>query len=48
MKLELQDSEYFSVVGAEDAGNKVAPGLTASFTVFFTPHENKVLEIERK
>eukprot|EP00064_Thunnus_orientalis_P014555 superscaffoldBa00002544_g14601 len=41
MKLELQDSEYFSVVGAEDAGNKVAPGLTASFTVFFTPHENK-------
>ncbi|KAM7396206.1 hypothetical protein PAMP_019263 [Pampus punctatissimus] len=48
MKLELQDSEYFSVVGPEDAGNKVAPGLSATFTVFFTPQENKVLEIENK
>ncbi|XP_053175951.1 hydrocephalus-inducing protein homolog [Scomber japonicus] len=40
MKLELQDSEHFTVVG-EDAGNKVAPGLSASFSVFFTPQENK-------
>lgn len=48
MKLELQDSEYFSVVGPEDAGNKVAPGLSATFTVLFTPQENKVWKIESK
>ncbi|KAM8849594.1 hydrocephalus-inducing protein homolog isoform 2-T2 [Spinachia spinachia] len=39
--LELQESEYFHVVGPEDAGSRVAPGLSASFTVFFTPQENK-------
>ncbi|KAM7413943.1 hypothetical protein PAMA_018980 [Pampus argenteus] len=48
MKLELQDSEYFSVVGPEEAGNKVAPGLSATFTVCFTPQESKVLEIGSK
>lgn len=46
MKVELQDSEYFHVVGPEDAGSKVAPGLSATFTVIFTPQENKVLETE--
>lgn len=44
VKLELEDSEYFHVVGPEDAGCKVAPGLSATFTVIFTPQENKVLE----
>lgn len=46
VKLELQDSEYFHVVGPEDAGSKVAPGMSATFTVSFTPQENKVLETE--
>ncbi|XP_049928998.1 hydrocephalus-inducing protein homolog isoform X2 [Epinephelus moara] len=41
VKLELEDSEYFHVVGPEDAGCKVAPGLSATFTVIFTPQENK-------
>lgn len=41
VRLELQDSEYFSVA-SEDAGRKVAPGLSATFTVFFSPQENKV------
>ncbi|XP_077955507.1 hydrocephalus-inducing protein homolog isoform X2 [Gasterosteus aculeatus] len=38
---ELQESEYFQVVGPPDAGRRVAPGLSATFTVFFTPQENK-------
>ncbi|XP_031731518.1 hydrocephalus-inducing protein homolog isoform X1 [Anarrhichthys ocellatus] len=41
VKLELPESEYFRVVGPEDAGSRVAPGLSATFTVFFTPQENK-------
>nr|XP_029134421.1 hydrocephalus-inducing protein homolog [Labrus bergylta] len=41
VKVEQQDSEYFHVVGPEDAGSKVAPGLSATFTVYFTPQENK-------
>ncbi|XP_028440234.1 hydrocephalus-inducing protein homolog [Perca flavescens] len=41
VKLELQDSEFFRVVGTEGTGSKVAPGLFATFTVFFTPQENK-------
>ncbi|XP_074533739.1 hydrocephalus-inducing protein homolog [Halichoeres trimaculatus] len=41
VKVEQQDSEFFHVVGPEDGGNKVAPGLSATFTVFFTPLENK-------
>lgn len=45
VKLELQDSEYFHVVGPEES--KVAPGLSATFTVSFTPQENKVLETDR-
>ncbi|XP_026221932.1 hydrocephalus-inducing protein homolog [Anabas testudineus] len=41
VRLEQQDSEYFHVVASEDAGRKVAPGLSATFTVFFNPQENK-------
>ncbi|XP_032380059.1 hydrocephalus-inducing protein homolog [Etheostoma spectabile] len=41
VKLELQDSEFFHVVGTEGTSSKVAPGLFATFTVFFTPQENK-------
>ena len=45
VKLELHDSEYFLVVGPEDAGSKVVPGMSATFNVLFTPQENKVLDI---
>ncbi|XP_040894088.1 hydrocephalus-inducing protein homolog [Toxotes jaculatrix] len=41
VKLELQDSEYFRVVGPKNAGSKVPPGMSATFTVLFTPQENK-------
>ncbi|XP_010782068.1 hydrocephalus-inducing protein homolog, partial [Notothenia coriiceps] len=41
VKLERQDSDFFHVAGPEDAGSRVAPGLAASFTVSFTPQENK-------
>lgn len=42
VKLEHQNSEQFYVVGPEDRGCKVAPGMSATFTVFFTPQEIKV------
>ncbi|XP_075327326.1 hydrocephalus-inducing protein homolog [Odontesthes bonariensis] len=41
VKLEQQDSEQFHVAGPQDAGRKVAPGMSATYTVFFTPQENK-------
>ncbi|XP_070763174.1 hydrocephalus-inducing protein homolog [Enoplosus armatus] len=41
VRLELQDSEYFHVLGPEEAGSKVAPGMSATFVVSFTPQENK-------
>ncbi|KAM6936867.1 hydrocephalus-inducing protein homolog [Xenentodon cancila] len=41
VKLEHQNSENFIVVGTEDVCCKVAPGMAATFTVFFTPQENK-------
>ncbi|XP_075998117.1 hydrocephalus-inducing protein homolog [Genypterus blacodes] len=41
VKVEQQDSQYFHVVGPDDTGCRVAPGMTATFTVFFTPLEQK-------
>ncbi|KAM8861524.1 hydrocephalus-inducing protein homolog isoform 3-T3 [Synchiropus picturatus] len=41
VKLQHHDSEQFVVVSPEDARIKVAPGLSVTFTVFFTPRENK-------
>lgn len=46
VKLEQQDSPHFHAVGREGAGQKVAPGMSATFFVSFTPTENKVLETE--
>ena len=43
VKLELQDSDYFHAIGPKDAGSKVAQGMSAEFTVSFTPQESKVL-----
>ncbi|XP_037834213.1 hydrocephalus-inducing protein homolog [Kryptolebias marmoratus] len=41
VRLELQDSEQFYVLGPENGSSKVAPEMAALFTVFFTPQENK-------
>ncbi|XP_047205151.1 hydrocephalus-inducing protein homolog isoform X6 [Girardinichthys multiradiatus] len=41
VKLERDISEQFYVVGPENGSSKVAPGMTLSFTVFFTPQESK-------
>ncbi|MEQ2189453.1 hypothetical protein GOODEAATRI_025464, partial [Goodea atripinnis] len=41
VKLEQDISEQFYVVGPENGSSKVAPGMTLSFTVFFTPQESK-------
>lgn len=42
VKMEPQHSEYFHVAGSKDAYSKVVPGMSATFTVSFTPQENKV------
>ncbi|XP_049339422.1 hydrocephalus-inducing protein homolog isoform X2 [Astyanax mexicanus] len=41
VKVVVEDSLYFKVISTEDVGSKVAPGLTCTFTVLFTPQENK-------
>uniref|UniRef100_A0A3Q2PEK1 HYDIN axonemal central pair apparatus protein n=1 Tax=Fundulus heteroclitus TaxID=8078 RepID=A0A3Q2PEK1_FUNHE len=41
VKLEQDVSEHFYVVGPESGSSKVAPGMTTSFMIFFTPHESK-------
>nr|XP_046249402.1 hydrocephalus-inducing protein homolog [Scatophagus argus] len=41
VRVEPQDSEHFHVVGPKDGGGKVVPGMSATFTVCFTPLENK-------
>ncbi|XP_013867590.1 hydrocephalus-inducing protein homolog [Austrofundulus limnaeus] len=41
VRLELQQSEQFQVLGPEGGSSKVAPGMTAVFTVHFTPQENQ-------
>ncbi|XP_027883649.1 hydrocephalus-inducing protein homolog isoform X2 [Xiphophorus couchianus] len=41
VKLEQDISEQFYVVGPETGRSKIAPGMTASFMIFFTPQENK-------
>ncbi|XP_023811732.1 hydrocephalus-inducing protein homolog isoform X1 [Oryzias latipes] len=44
VKLEQQESEDFFVVGPVNSGSKVAPGMSITFTVGFTPKENKDYE----
>ncbi|TMS05542.1 Hydrocephalus-inducing protein-like protein [Larimichthys crocea] len=41
VKLEQQHSEYFHVDGPHEPGGKISPGLSATFTVSFTPLDNK-------
>lgn len=42
VKVVEDDSLYFKVVSPVDVCNKVAPGMASTFTVLFTPQENKV------
>lgn len=42
VKVIEEDSLYFKVVSPLDASKKVAPGMASTFTVLFTPQENKV------
>ncbi|XP_060779913.1 hydrocephalus-inducing protein homolog [Neoarius graeffei] len=41
VKLIEDDSLYFKVLSPVDGCNKVAPGMASTFTVIFTPQENK-------
>ncbi|XP_053355859.1 hydrocephalus-inducing protein-like [Clarias gariepinus] len=41
VKIVEDDSLYFKVVSPVDVCNKVAPGMTSTFTVLFTPQEKK-------
>ncbi|XP_066540500.1 hydrocephalus-inducing protein homolog isoform X2 [Hoplias malabaricus] len=41
VKVVEEDSLYFKVIAPVNACNKVAPGMTCTFTVLFTPQENK-------
>ncbi|KAI4897658.1 hypothetical protein NFI96_025643 [Prochilodus magdalenae] len=41
VKVVVEDSLYFKVVSPVDVCNKVAPGMACTFTVLFTPQENK-------
>ncbi|XP_047008963.2 hydrocephalus-inducing protein homolog isoform X3 [Ictalurus punctatus] len=41
VKVVEDDSPYFKVVSPVDVCNKVAPGMASTFTVLFTPQENK-------
>ncbi|XP_066050989.1 hydrocephalus-inducing protein homolog [Chamaea fasciata] len=41
MKVTLESSPYFKLVGPSDVYRKVPPGLTGTFRILFTPAENK-------
>ncbi|XP_035381538.1 hydrocephalus-inducing protein homolog [Electrophorus electricus] len=41
VKVVEEASLYFRVVSPVDIGSKVAPGMTSTFTILFTPQENK-------
>ncbi|XP_073785286.1 hydrocephalus-inducing protein homolog isoform X1 [Danio rerio] len=41
VKVIVEDSLYFKVVSPLDVSKKVAPGMASTFTILFTPQENK-------
>ncbi|TRY66369.1 hypothetical protein DNTS_003345, partial [Danionella cerebrum] len=41
VKVTDEDSPYFKVSPPLDVSKKVAPGMSSTFTILFTPHENK-------
>lgn len=42
MKVILESSPYFKLISPSNACRKVAPAMTSTFRVLFTPEENKV------
>lgn len=48
VKLVLENSPYFKLIGPDGGSHKVAPGMSSTFRILFTPEENKVrLEVPR-
>ncbi|NWW42685.1 HYDIN protein, partial [Pedionomus torquatus] len=41
VRVVLENSPYFKLINPSDACRKVAPGMTLTFRVLFTPEENK-------
>ncbi|XP_068025928.1 hydrocephalus-inducing protein homolog [Melanerpes formicivorus] len=41
VKVILETSPYFKLVGPKDVCQKVAPGMAATYCILFTPEENK-------
>uniref|UniRef100_A0A8C9G5T6 HYDIN/VesB/CFA65-like Ig-like domain-containing protein n=1 Tax=Pavo cristatus TaxID=9049 RepID=A0A8C9G5T6_PAVCR len=41
VKVVLESSPYFKVISPSDVCRKVAPGMTSTFRILFTPEENK-------
>ncbi|XP_015224105.2 hydrocephalus-inducing protein homolog isoform X3 [Lepisosteus oculatus] len=41
VKVVQQDSPYFRIISPLDVCNKVAPGMASTFTILFTPEQNK-------
>ncbi|XP_039769505.1 hydrocephalus-inducing protein homolog isoform X2 [Ornithorhynchus anatinus] len=41
VKITQESSPYFTVISPNDIGHKVAPGVTSTFRILFTPEENK-------
>lgn len=42
VKVILESSPYFKLIGPTDVCRKVAPGMPSTFRILFTPEENKV------
>ncbi|XP_064020122.1 hydrocephalus-inducing protein homolog [Pogoniulus pusillus] len=41
LKVTLESSPYFKLVGPKDACQKVVPGMVSSYRILFSPEENK-------
>lgn len=42
VKVVLESSPYFKLISPGDVCRKVAPGMSSTFRILFTPEENKV------
>lgn len=42
VKVVLESSPYFKLISPNDMCCKVAPGMSSTFRILFTPEENKV------
>ncbi|XP_064020126.1 hydrocephalus-inducing protein homolog [Pogoniulus pusillus] len=41
LKVTLESSPYFKLVGPKDVWQKVAPGMVSTYSILFSPEENK-------